>query len=56
MTPDSLMLANGESPCVVMEVLLHSQIAMTMNTYSHVMPALTRDAVDRLDALLTGGA
>jgi len=52
----SLMLANGESPRVVMEVLRHSQIAMTMNTYSHVMPALTRDAVDRLDALLTGGA
>ncbi len=48
----SLMLANGESPRVVMEVLRHSQIAMTMNVYSHVMPAVTRDAMDRLDALL----
>jgi integrase len=49
----SLMLANGESPRVVMEVLRHSQIAMTMNVYSHVMPALTRDAIDRLNTLLT---
>jgi integrase len=48
----SLMLANGESPRVVMEVLRHSQIAMTMNVYSHVMPAVTREAMDRLDALL----
>ncbi len=50
----SLMLANGESPRVVMEVLRHSQIAMTMNVYSHVMPALTRDAIDRLNQLLEG--
>ena len=27
---------------------------MTINTYSHEMPALTREAVDRLDSLLTG--
>jgi integrase len=49
----SLMLANGEHPRVVMETLGHSQISLTMNTYSHVMPAMQRDAADRLDALLT---
>jgi len=25
-----------------------------MNVYSHVIPALQRDAADRMDALLTG--
>ncbi|MGI8475082.1 MAG: tyrosine-type recombinase/integrase, partial [Thermomicrobiales bacterium] len=49
----SLMLASGEHPRVVMETLGHSQISLTMNTYSHVMPAAQRDAADRLDALLT---
>jgi hypothetical protein len=29
----------------------HSQISLTMNTYSHVMPALQQDAADRMDAL-----
>jgi len=35
-----------------MEMLGHSQIALTMNTYSHVIPAMQRDAAARLDALL----
>jgi hypothetical protein len=34
------------------EVLRHSQIAVTMNIYSHVRPSLTRVAVDRLNTLL----
>ena len=28
---------------------------MTMNTYSHVIPELRRDAADRMDDLITGG-
>ncbi len=43
----------GVSPRVVMEVLGHSEIAMTMNTYSHVIPQLRRDVADRMEALLT---
>jgi integrase len=39
---------------VVMETLGHSQISLTMNVYSHVIPALQRDAADRMEALLTG--
>ncbi len=50
----SLLLAQGVSPRVVMETLGHSQISLTMNVYSHVIPALQRDAADRMDALLTG--
>ncbi len=41
---------------VVMELLGHSQISLTMNTYSHVMPELRREAADRMDAALTGRA
>lgn len=48
----SYMLVLGESPRVVMEILGHSQIGMTMNTYSHVLPSLQRAATDRLGALL----
>ena len=37
---------------LVMEQLGHSQIALTMNTYSHVMPTTQREAADRMEALL----
>ncbi|MBA3778807.1 MAG: hypothetical protein H0X16_05840 [Chloroflexi bacterium] len=45
---------NGVAPRVVMEQMGHSTIAMSMNTYSHVIPALQREAAERLDTLLTG--
>lgn len=48
----SLLLAQGVAPRVVMETLGHSQIALTMNTYSHVIPALGREAADRMDLML----
>lgn len=35
-------------PGVVMEILGHSQIAPTMNTYSHVAPEVSREAADRM--------
>ena len=48
----SLLLAQGVHPRVVMETLGHSQISLTMNTYSHVFPALRREAADAMDAVL----
>jgi integrase len=48
-----LLLGQGVSPRVVMDVLGHSEIGMTMNTYSHVIPELRRDAADRMDALIS---
>lgn len=48
----TLLLAQGVSPRVVMDVLGHSQIGLTMNTYSHVIPDLRRDAARRLEELL----
>ena len=35
-----------------MEILGHSQIGLTMNTYAHVIAALPRAAADELDSLL----
>ena len=48
----TLLLVQGVSPRVVMEMLGHSQIGLTMNTYSHVIPDLGRDAAQRINDLL----
>ena len=34
-----------------MEILGHSQIALTMSTYTHVVPDLRKDAAARLESL-----
>lgn len=49
----SLLLAQKVPPRVVMEILGHSQISLTMNTYSHVIPSLEREAADLMDGILT---
>ena len=36
-----------------METLGHSQISLTMNTYSHVLPALQVDAAQKMNAILS---
>jgi integrase len=36
-----------------MEILGHTNINITMNTYAHVLPQVSREAADKLDALLT---
>ncbi|WP_346533793.1 tyrosine-type recombinase/integrase [Micromonospora sp. DPT] len=49
----TLLLAAGVSPRVVMDILGHSQIAVTMNIYGHVMPAMQQEAAGHMDAALT---
>ena len=49
----SLLLAQGVPARVVMDILGHSQIATTMDLYSHVMPAAHEDAAALMDAILT---
>lgn len=51
----SLMLLDGVNPKVVQERLGHSTISQTMDTYSHVMPTMQRDAADRLGSMLKIG-
>jgi integrase len=48
----SLMLTQGVAARVVMETLGHSQISLTLGTYSHVGPALGRAAAERMNDLL----
>src|SRR5579863_2185430 len=48
----TLLLSLGVHPKVVQELLGHTQISMTMDIYSHVLPGMQEDAVNRLhDAL-----
>ncbi|MGH9056876.1 MAG: hypothetical protein ACRDYY_13605 [Acidimicrobiales bacterium] len=42
----------GVSARVVMEILGHSSFALTMDTYTHVMAPLMRDAADAMDRAL----
>ena len=51
-TAASLLLAQSIHPRVVMELLGHSQIGLTMNTYSHVMPSLMSEAADSMAGTL----
>lgn len=48
----SLLFAAGVQPRVVMEILGHSQIAVTMNVYTHVSEDSRREAVGHMDRLL----
>jgi hypothetical protein len=47
------MLQQGIHPKVVQERLGHADIALTLNTYSHVLPDIEEEAVQKLDRLLT---
>jgi integrase len=51
-TAATLLLAQRVDPRTIMETLGHSQISLTMNTFSHVLPALQADAAAKLDAIL----
>lgn len=47
----TLLLSLGVNPKIVQEILGHSEISMTMNTYSHVLPMMQEDAMGKLNEL-----
>jgi integrase len=49
----TLMLSGREHPKVVQEMLGHSRINTTLDFYSHVLPDMQKEAVDRLDVMLS---
>ena len=53
-THASLMLAEGVHLKVVSERLGHATIGITGDLYSHVMPSLQRDAIEKIDKALEG--
>jgi integrase len=50
----TILLAAGENPRVVQERLGHAQISLTLQTYSHVLPDLQRQAAEKIDRVLGG--
>jgi integrase len=50
----TLLLQQGVHPKIVSERLGHSNIAMTMDTYSHVIPGMQTTAMDDLEKRLFG--
>jgi integrase len=53
-TCSSLLLAQGVHPRVVMEILGHSQMSTTTDTYSHVPPELLDEAARQMNDALVG--
>jgi integrase len=47
----TLLIAQGVHPRIVMEILGHSQISLTMNTYGHVLAESHREATTRVAGL-----
>ena len=50
-THATLLLRQGVNPKIVQERLGHSSIKVTMDTYSHVLPDMQRQAVDALQGI-----
>lgn len=48
------LLSEGVHPQVVMELLGHSQMRTSTDTYSHVMPALAKEAAAKMGNALWG--
>jgi site-specific recombinase XerD len=48
----SLLLEQGIPARTIMEILGHSQISLTLNTYSHVSSAMLRDAANVMGSVL----
>jgi integrase len=49
----TLLLAQGVHPKVVGETLGHSQISLTLDTYSTVLPSVSRAAAEEMNAVLS---
>ncbi len=48
-------LGMGTHPKVVQEMLGHSSITLTLDTYSHYIPTLHREAARQMDRLFDAG-
>jgi len=49
----TLMLSKGVHPKIVSERLGHASIGITLDTYSHVLPAMQQEAADAFDELFS---
>ncbi len=51
-TSATMLLSAGIHPKVVQERLGHAQISVTLDTYSHVLPGMQREAAAKFDEML----
>ncbi|MCD6290164.1 MAG: hypothetical protein J7M34_06630 [Anaerolineae bacterium] len=49
-TTATLLLIQGTRPKIVQEPLGHSQISLTLDVHSHVIPSMQRGAINQLSA------
>jgi integrase len=49
----TLLLSKGVHPKIVQELLGHATIAITLDTYSHVLPNMQGEAVTAMEGVLT---
>ena len=47
----TLLLLAGENPKVVSERLGHASVTLTLDTYSHVLPAMQEESARKLEAM-----
>ncbi|HVB25345.1 MAG TPA: tyrosine-type recombinase/integrase [Ktedonobacteraceae bacterium] len=48
----SILLSLGVNPKVIQELLGHSKVSMTLDVYSHVLPGMQSDAMDKWNDLM----
>ena len=53
-TAASLMIADGVHDRTIADILGHSSIMVTMDTYGHLMPGIQEAAINALDKQLSG--
>ncbi len=51
-TAATLLLTQNVHPKIVQEMLGHSSISLTLDTYSHIIPTLQKQAAEKMEALL----
>jgi integrase len=54
-TVATILLQGGAHPKLVQDLLGHSTVTLTLDTYSHVTPAMHLEATQRLDAAMNAG-
>lgn len=52
-TAATILLSQGVHPKIVQERLGHAQIAITLDTYSHVLPTMQKDAAEKVNEYLS---
>ena len=50
-TAATLLLKENVHPKVVQEMLGHSSIMLTLDTYSHILPDIQQEAADKMEKM-----